>query len=115
MKTEEIEKGNAFSIVETIEYIPNSVVSKILLKKMTGMVSMFSVDSGKGLSERTFPFDNFILIVDGTAEVVLESKSIILNVGQAIIIPAHTRYSIPGHVPFKMLSTIIKSGYEEIT
>jgi quercetin dioxygenase-like cupin family protein len=115
VKTDEIEKGNGFIVADTIEYVPNSIVSKILLKKVTGVVSIVSVDLGKNLPERTSPFDTLIQMIEGAAEVIIESKSFLLEVGQAVIIPAHARNSIKAHVRFKMISTIIKSGYEEVT
>jgi quercetin dioxygenase-like cupin family protein len=115
MENPELEKAKTFIIVEIIEYIPNSVVIKTIMKKTTGNVSVVSVDSGEALSEKTSPFDNFIQAIDGKAEIMIDGKSHILDTGQSIIIPAHMRNSIKANVRFKMISTIIKSGYEEVT
>jgi quercetin dioxygenase-like cupin family protein len=109
----EIEKAEAFIIVEIIEYIPNSVVIKTIIKKTTGNVSVVSVDSGESLMEKISPFDTFIQVIDGKAEVMIDGKSHKLDTGQSIIIPAHVRTSIKANVRFKMISTVIKSGYEE--
>jgi quercetin dioxygenase-like cupin family protein len=109
----ELEKAKAFIIVEIIEYIPNSVVIKTIIKKTTGNISAISFDSGEGLTEKISPFDTFIQIIDGKAEIIIDGKPNMLNTGQSMIIPAHSRSSMKANVRFKMLSTIIKSGYEE--
>ena len=75
---------------------------------------MVSIDSGKELSEKTSPFDTFILAIEGRAEVRIDTRSFTLDAGQAIIIPAHSRNSMVGIVRTKIMSTIIKSGYEEV-
>jgi quercetin dioxygenase-like cupin family protein len=115
LKNSELEKAKAFIIVEIIEYIPNSVVVKKIIKKTTGNVSVVSFDSGEALTERVTPFDTFIQVIDGEAEVVIDSKSNVVKTGQSIIIPAHAPTIIKAHVRFKMISTVIKSGYEEIS
>ena len=114
MEYPEIEKSKAFIIVEIIEYMPNSVVIKTIIKKTTGNVSAVSFDSGEALTEKTSPFDTFIQIIDGQAQIIIDGKSNLLETGQSIIIPAHTRNSINANVRFKMISTIIKSGYEDV-
>jgi len=114
MENNEIEKGHVFSLADIVNYVPNSVISHTILRKATGTVNVVSVDSGKELIERTSPFDTFILLIEGKAEVMIETKSFPLDAGQAIIIPAHTRNSIVGIVRSKIMSTIIKSGYEEV-
>jgi quercetin dioxygenase-like cupin family protein len=114
LETPEFEKSKAFIIVEILEYIPNSVVIKTIIRKTTGNVSAVSFDSGETLSEKISPFDTFIQVVDGKAEVVINDISNLLETGQSIIIPAHSRNTIKANVRFKMLSTIIKSGYEEM-
>lgn len=114
METSEAEKAKVFIIVEILEYIPNSVLIKTILKKTTGNISAVSFDSGESLQGRVSPFDTFIQIIDGKAEIVIEEQSNILETGQSIIIPAHSRNTIKANVRFKMISTIIKSGYEEV-
>jgi quercetin dioxygenase-like cupin family protein len=115
VKNQEQEKGKTFIIVEIIEYIPNSVVIKTVLEKATGNVTVASFDSGEGLTEKTSPFDTFIQVIDGKAEIVINDQSHQLDTGQSIIIPAHSRSSIKANVRFKMISTVIKSGYEEVS
>ena len=111
----EMEKSKSFIIVEIIEYIPNSVVIKTIIKKTTGNVTAASFDSGETLTDRLSPFDNFIQIIDGSAEIIIDRKTILLKTGQSIIIPAHAYNTIRANERFKMISTIIKSGYEEVS
>jgi quercetin dioxygenase-like cupin family protein len=112
MDTGEVEKAKAFITVEIIEYIPKSVVIKTILKKSTGNISVMSVDSGEGLTERTTPFDTFVQIIDGQAEIVIAGKSNVMVTGQSIVIPAHSSSLIKPNGRFKMIQTVIKSGYE---
>ena len=115
LNDQELEKAKTHIIVEIIEYIPNSVVIKTIIKKTTGNISAVSFDSGEELSEKISPFDTFIQIIDGEAIIAINSKSHKLTVGQSIIIPAHTRNMIEAKVRFKMISTVIKSGYEDVS
>ena len=108
----ELEKSKSHIIVEIIEYVPNSVVIKTIIKKSTGNISVMSFDSGEGLTEKTSPFDTFAQIIEGKAEIVIDKKSHLLESGQGIIIPAHTSNFIQPNGRFKMILTIIKSGYE---
>ena len=112
METNDVEKGKVLITVEIIEYVPNSVVIKTILKKSTGNISVMSVDSGEGLTEKTTPFDTFVQIIDGQAEIVINGKSNLLVTGQSIVIPAHAPNLIKPNGRFKMIQTIIKSGYE---
>ncbi len=108
----ELEKSKAHIIVEIIEYMTNSVVIKTIIKKSTGNISVMSFDSGEGLTEKTSPFDTFVQILEGKAEIVIDKEPNLLESGQGIIIPAHSPNFIKPNGRFKMISTIIKSGYE---
>jgi len=108
----DLEKSKSHIIVEIIEYMANSVVIKTIFKKSTGNVSIMSFDSGEGLTEKTSPFDTFVQIVEGKAEIVIDKVSNLLESGMGIIIPAHSPNFIKPNGRFKMISTVIKSGYE---
>lgn len=112
LDSSELEKSKAHIIVEIIEYMANSVVIKTIIRKSTGNISVMSFDSGEGLTEKTSPFDTFVQIIEGKAEVVIDKVATILESGQGIIIPAHMSNFIKPNGRFKMISTIIKSGYE---
>jgi len=113
MQITEIEKSKTHILIEIIEYVPNSVVTKTIIRKTTGNISVVAIDIGEVLAEKISPFDTFIQIIEGKAEVVIDGKSKMIQIGQAIIIPAHTSNSVRANEKFKMISTIIKSGYEE--
>lgn len=95
-----------------MEYVPNAVVIKTIIKKTTGNVTAVSFDSGENLAVKTSPFDTFIQIIEGRAEILIDDNSHTLETGQSIIIPAHAKNTILANERFKMISTIIKSGYE---
>jgi len=109
----ELEKSKVHIIVEILEYVPHAVVSKTIIRKTTGNISVSSFDAGEELEEKILPFENYIQIIDGTAEVGINDKNYKLRLGEGIIIPAHTRHRFNANEQFKMISTIIKSGYED--
>jgi len=113
MKNTEFIKSGAFNVADVIDYVPNSVVIKSIIKRITGNVSAVSFDSGELLCRKTSPFETFIQIIEGNAEIVIDDESNLLKTGQSIIIPAHTRNTIKANEKFKMISTLIKSGYED--
>ena len=110
----EIEKLKVHIIVEIIEYVPNAVDSKTIIKKTTGNITVTSFDTGEELAEKITPFDTYIQIIDGVAEVVIEEKKYLLKLGEGIVIPAHTSHCFNANEQFKMIATVIKSGYEEL-
>lgn len=109
----ELEKSSPHIIVEIIQYVPDAVVSKTILKKPTGNITATSFDAGEELAEKTCPFDTYIQIIDGSAEITIKGKKHKLKLGDGIIIPAHVRHDFNAKQQFKMISTVIKSGYEE--
>lgn len=108
----EIKKGSAHIIVEIIEYLPNAVVSKTIIKKTTGNITATSMAMGEEVSVIQSPFDTYIQIIDGKAEVTIDDKKIIMKLGDGIVIPAHSKHAFNAAEQFKMISTVIKSGYE---
>ena len=111
--TPELEKAITHIIVEIIEYVPRAVVSKTIIKKTTGNVTAMSFDEGEELGEKIIPFDTFVQIIDGSAELIIDKKLYLLHLGTGIIIPAHAPHRFNANEKFKMISTVIKSGYEE--
>jgi quercetin dioxygenase-like cupin family protein len=112
MEIIELEKSKAHITVEILEYIPNAVVIKTILKKSTGNISVMSFDRGEGLTEKTTPFDTFVQIIDGQADIVISGVSNLLQTGQSMVIPAHAANYVNPNGRFKMIMTTIKSGYE---
>ena len=108
----ELEKSKPHIIVEILEYVPSSILMKTIIKKTTGNITVTSVDAGEELAEKTSPFDTFIQIIDGAAQVNIKDKIYKLRLGEGIIIPAHSAHCFNANEQFKMVSTVIKSGYE---
>ncbi len=115
MQTNELEKSKTHILIEIIDYVHNSVVSKTIIRKTTGNISVVAIDTGEALAEKISPFDTFIQVIEGKAVVVIDEESNFLEAGDGIIIPAHTSNLVKANERFKMISTIIKSGYEGIT
>lgn len=113
VKITEMEKLKVHIIVEILEYVPHTVLSKTIIKRATGNVTVSSFDKGEELNEKMFPFDNYIQVIDGAAEVIVNRKKYKLKLGEGIIIPAFSKYCFNARDKFKMISTIIKNGYED--
>ena len=101
--------AKVFKLSDSIDYQQGSVVSKTLIKKETGTVTLFAFDQGQALSEHTAPFDALVGIVDGEAQITISSKDYILKKGQVIIMPANQPHSLKALTKFKMILTMIRS------
>lgn len=112
MKDTVIKKSFPVILVEEMDYETDSILSKTIIDKTTGNVKVRSFDRGRSQAEETIPFDIFYQVIDGKAEIIIDGKSYFLNTGQSIIIPAHKSNSVNANERFKMIQTIIKSGYE---
>jgi quercetin dioxygenase-like cupin family protein len=110
MDTNEFAKAKVFSFSESVDYSDGGIVSKTVLKKQTGNISLFSFAKGEALSEHTAPFDAMITVVDGTGEVIIGGKSFILTTGQSIIMPADIAHAVNAVEKFKMVLTMIRSN-----
>lgn len=94
---------------DLVGYQDGSVVSREIIRKSTGTVTLFAFDDGQGLSEHTAPFDALVYVVDGEVEVVISGKPYHLNQGEMIILPANQTHSLRALSKFKMLLVMIKS------
>lgn len=108
----ELEKGKSHIIVEIIEYMPNAVVSKTIIKKATGNITAMSFALGEELEEKMSPFDIYVQIIDGAAEITINEKKHNLVLGSGFIIPANSIHRFNANEQFKMICTVIKSGYD---
>jgi quercetin dioxygenase-like cupin family protein len=109
MESNEFEKAKVFSFNDSVEYASGGILSKTVLKKETGNISLFSFAKGEALSEHTAPFDAMIQVVDGKGEVTIGGKPFILDAGQSIIMPANITHAVRAVEKFKMVLTMIKS------
>jgi hypothetical protein len=110
--TEVFEEATGLILVELIEYIPDSILRKTVMKKLSGHVTVSSFDTDEVLAEKISPFTTFIQIIEGKAEIIISKKSNMLLCGQSIIIPAHASHVVKADGRFKMLQTVIKNGHE---
>jgi quercetin dioxygenase-like cupin family protein len=110
MNSNEFERAKVFNFSESVDYSDGGIVSKTVIKKQTGNISLFSFDKGEALSEHTAPFDAMIQVVEGKGEVVIGGESFILTAGQSIIMPANITHSVNAVEKFKMVLTMIKSS-----
>jgi quercetin dioxygenase-like cupin family protein len=101
-------KGKAFNLKQSVGYSDGSVVSKTLIKKDIGNVTLFAFDSGQGLSEHTAPFDAVVYILDGKAEITIGGQAQNVVSGEMLIMPANIAHSLQAKVPFKMLLVMIR-------
>lgn len=95
--------------IDLINYQSGSVVSREIIKKPNGNITIFAFDEGEGLSEHTAPYDAVIQILEGDAEIMLSGKRYNLKNGEMIIMPAGEIHSVKALSKFKMLLTMIKS------
>ncbi len=98
-----------FNINAGIEYQNDSVVSKTLISKKTGTITLFAFDKGQSLSEHTAPFDAMVVITEGEAEIILGGKNFILKKDETVILPANISHAVNSVSSFKMLLIMIKS------
>jgi len=96
-------------LVDLIAYQSGSVVSRTIIDKKTGTVTLFSFDEGQGLSEHTAPFDALVYLLDGEAEVTISGKPLRLREGEMTIMPANQPHALKAVKRFKMLLTMIRS------
>ena len=101
--------GRAVEMNGLVAYASGSVVSRTLLDRKIGTVTLFSFDAGQGLSEHTAPFDAFVQILDGVAEVTIDGKSQQVASGEFIIMPANIPHSLKAVEKFKMMLVMIRA------
>ncbi|MCX7736933.1 MAG: cupin domain-containing protein [Candidatus Kapabacteria bacterium] len=97
---------------DLIAYQDGAVVSRTIIKRKKGTVTIFAFDKGEGLSEHTAPFDVMVQIIDGQAEIIISGQSFFLNKGQLIIMPANKPHALKATEKFKMILTMIRDTEE---
>ena len=101
--------GKALTMADMVAYQDGSVVSKTLIDKKVGTLTLFSFSSGQGLSEHTAPYDAFVQVVDGEAEITIDGEAHTVKAGQMIIMPANHPHALQAVKPFKMLLVMIRA------
>lgn len=108
MKNKDV-AAKALKLNDLIDYSSGSIVSRAIIDKKTGTVTLFAFDAGEGLSEHAAPFDAMVSIVDGEAEVKISGKAHNLKAGEMIIMPANEPHALRAITKFKMILIMIKS------
>lgn len=103
------QEGNVQNLTDLVDYQSGSVVSKTLIKKETGTVTLFAFDQGQSLSEHTALFDAMVCVLDGKAEVTISGNPIILGKGEMIIMPANKPHALKAVERFKMMLIMVRA------
>lgn len=104
----EAPKGQAIPLAEHVSYSSGSVVSKTLLDKKAGTLTLFSFDAGQGLSEHMSPFDAAVQILDGEAVITIGGEEVRARTGDLVIMPARVPHALRAEKPFKMFLVMIR-------
>ena len=110
-KRKDVEKlvAQAVRLIGLVDYQDGSVVSRTIIDKKSGTVTLFAFDEGQGLSEHTAPFDALVYLLDGEAEVVISGKALRLKEGEMVMMPANQPHALKAVKKFKMILTMIRS------
>ena len=103
-------KAKPVNVENMIDYQVNSVVSREIIRKETGTVTLFAFDKGEGLNEHTAPFDAMVQVVDGTAEIIISGNKNVVMKGEMIIMPGNVPHALNAVERFKMILTMIRSN-----
>lgn len=104
-----LETSNKYNLSKIIDYQEKSVVSKEIIKKDTGTITVFAFDKGEGLSEHTAPFDALVQVLEGVLELTIAGELYILEKGDIIVMPANVPHALNAKERFKMILSMIKS------
>jgi len=102
-------EGQVVSLANLVGYQEGSVVSRTIIKKDTGTVTLFAFDEGQELSEHTAPFDALVYVLDGEAEITISDKRFCCKAGEMVIMPANQPHAVKAPKRFKMMLVMIRS------
>jgi quercetin dioxygenase-like cupin family protein len=109
MEKKEFEKAIVFRFDDLAQYSADAIISRTILNKQTGTITLFAFDKGQSLSEHTAPFDALVQVVDGKGIIVIAGKEQTLKSGDSVIMPANVPHAVMAEEKFKMVLTMIKS------
>jgi quercetin dioxygenase-like cupin family protein len=101
------------NVKELVAYQKGAIVSKTLVEKETGTVTLFAFDQGQALSEHTAPFDALVQVSDGRAEIRIAGVPHLVSAGEMLVMPAHQSHALKALTPFKMMLTMIRSEIKQ--
>lgn len=98
-------------IIEIIEFFPKGNICKTIIKKTEGTITVSFIDKGEKPGKKSSPFDTYIQIIEGNAELILNDQKYFIRLGEGIMIPAHATFEFGGKKPFKLICTMTKSDF----
>ena len=110
MDIKPIKPPSILNFIDMVAYSADGIISKRILEKQTGNITLFSFDQGQKLSEHTAPFDAMVQVLEGESEISINTKTYILKAGESIIMPANVPHAVYATTKFKMLLTMIKGN-----
>ncbi|MHB8105070.1 MAG: cupin domain-containing protein [Dehalococcoidales bacterium] len=108
MKSENL-TGQVMEMLNMVAYQAGTIVSRTIIDKPTGTLTLFAFDEGQGLSEHTAPYDAMVYIFDGEAEIAISGKPLVVKQGEMVIMPANQPHALKALSRFKMMLVMIKS------
>jgi len=100
--------GEALRLVDLVDYVEGSVVSRTLAKSEAGTLTLFAFDAGQGLSEHSAPFDAWVHVLDGQAALTIGGREVRAAAGEAVLMPAEVPHAVRAEERFKMLLVMIR-------
>ena len=104
----EMPGAEVLRLLDMVNYQEDAVVSRTLMKRTTGTITLFAFDQGQGLSKHTTPFDAVAQVLEGDAEITIAGKPLQTTAGEAVLMPANQPHSLKAVSKFKMLLTMIR-------
>ena len=108
MNIMEYEKSKVFELASAVSFSDNATVSKMVLKKDTGNITLFAFDKGQSLSEHSAPFDAFVLVTEGKGTILIDKNPFTLSAGEFIVMPANIPHAVQALERFKMMLVMIR-------
>jgi quercetin dioxygenase-like cupin family protein len=105
----EMPAGEVVTLADLVSYQDGAVISRTLVKRATGTITLFAFDEGEGLSEHTAAFDALVEVLEGEAEIAVGGATLRSRAGQAVLLPANQPHALKAVTRFKMLLTMIRS------
>ena len=106
----EFEKSTVFNLAQSVSYAENATVSKMVIKKQTGNITLFAFDSGQSLSEHSAPFDAFVQVIEGKGRIIINKMDYDLSPGECIVMPANIPHAVQAIEKFKMMLVMIRGN-----
>lgn len=107
-KTTQVPHAEAMNLAGLVDFADGSIVSRTLLENRAGTITLFSFDEGQGLSEHTAPFDAFVQVVEGSGEFRVGEKTVTVEQGEILVMPADVPHAVAARQRFKMLLTMLR-------